>query len=76
MSESDSSENGHHRPGSGLRSPRDKHKEDGSGQVFRFKRLRVNTTPRVNVYADNARIGRTPATVTAEVSALRVRLPS
>lgn len=53
----------------------DKHAEEGSGQVFRFNRLEVKTDPRVNVYADNKSIGRTPATITAEVSALKVRLP-
>ncbi len=44
-------------------------------QVFRFKRLRVTTSPRVRVYADNRPAGRTPATITAEVSALRVLMP-
>jgi diacylglycerol kinase (ATP) len=49
--------------------------EDTGAQVFKFKRLRVKTTPRVRVYADNLHVGRTPATVSAEVSALRVFLP-
>ena len=44
------------------------------GQVFRFKRLEVITTPKARVYADNARVGMTPATITAEVSALKVIL--
>jgi diacylglycerol kinase (ATP) len=52
-----------------------KHAEEGSGQVFRFNRLRVKTKPRVPLYADNMRVGRTPATVTAETSALTVLLP-
>ncbi len=51
------------------------HSEQGSGQVFTFKRLTVKTKPRVRVYADNVQVGRTPATVSAEVSALRVLLP-
>src|SRR6267143_4775778 len=51
-----------------------KHQED-TGQVFKFKRLEVKTTPRVRVYADNLMVGRTPATVTAEVSAVKVMLP-
>lgn len=52
-----------------------KHKEDGAGQVFRFKKVSVTARPRVRVYADNFLVGRTPATITAEVSALRVLLP-
>lgn len=52
-----------------------KHKEEGAGQVFRFKKVSVTTRPRVRVYADNFLVGRTPATITAEVSALRVLLP-
>jgi diacylglycerol kinase (ATP) len=51
-----------------------KHQED-AGQVFKFKRLEVKTRPRVRVYADNFMLGRTPATVTAEVSAVKVMLP-
>ena len=51
-----------------------KHNED-SGQVFKFRRLEVTTHPRVRVYADNELVGRTPATVTAEVSALKALLP-
>jgi hypothetical protein len=34
----------------------------------------VTTKPRVTIYADNAEIGPTPATITAELSALRVIL--
>ena len=49
--------------------------EHGAGQVFKFRRLSVKTRPRVRVYADNMLVGRTPATVTAETSALRVLLP-
>ena len=52
-----------------------KHAEHGAGQVFKFQRLTVKTRPRVRVYADNFLAGRTPATVTAETSALRVLLP-
>ena len=51
------------------------HADDAGGQVFRFSRLEVKTKPRVRVYADNFQVGRTPATVSAEVSALRVLLP-
>ena len=53
----------------------DKHEEEGSGRLFRFRRLRVRTSPRVRAYADSRLAGRTPCTVAAEVSALRVILP-
>ena len=52
-----------------------KHKEGGLGQVFKFRKLLVTTKPHVRIYADNAQLGRTPATVTAELSALQVILP-
>ncbi len=51
-----------------------KHSEHGLGQVFKFRKLQVVTKPNVRIYADNAQLGRTPATVTAELSALRVIL--
>ncbi|TMC71154.1 MAG: hypothetical protein E6J18_07905 [Chloroflexi bacterium] len=51
-----------------------KHKEGGLGQVFRFGKLEVTTKPNVRIYADNANAGRTPATITAELSAVRVIL--
>jgi len=53
-----------------------KHKEGGLGQVFKFRNLVVTTKPKVRVYADNAQLGRTPATITAELSALQVILKS
>ncbi len=49
--------------------------EKGIDQVFKFRKLEVKTKPRVRVYADNMLVGRTPATITAEVSAVRVLLP-
>ncbi len=52
-----------------------KHREGGLGQVFKFTKLQVVTKPTVRVYADNAQLGRTPATITAELSALQVMLP-
>jgi len=52
-----------------------KHAEEGLGQVFRFQKVSVRTRPRMRVYADNVLVGRTPATVTAEVSAVKVILP-
>jgi diacylglycerol kinase family enzyme len=52
-----------------------KHKEGGKGQVFKFRKLEVTTRPKVRIYADNRQLGRTPATVSAELSALQVILP-
>ncbi len=49
--------------------------EKGIDQVFKFRNLDVKTKPRVRVYADNVLVGRTPANITAEVSAVRVLLP-
>jgi diacylglycerol kinase family enzyme len=49
--------------------------QDDAGQLFRFRKLEVKTKPRARVYADNARVGLTPATITAELSALKVILP-
>jgi len=51
-----------------------KHGEGGLGQVFKFRKLVVTTKPKVRVYADNMQFGRTPATITAELSALHVIL--
>ncbi len=51
-----------------------KHREGGLGQVFKFRKLLVVTKPKVRIYADNEHLGRTPATVTAELSALQVIL--
>jgi len=52
-----------------------KHKEGGLGQVFKFRKLVVTTKPKVRIYADNMQLGRTPATISAELSALHVILP-
>jgi diacylglycerol kinase (ATP) len=52
-----------------------KHKEGGLGQVFKFQTLKVTAKPKVRIYADNAKIGRTPATISAELSAVQVILP-
>jgi hypothetical protein len=40
--------------------------------VFRFRTLQVITHPKVRIYADNEHLGRTPATITAELSAVQV----
>jgi len=50
--------------------------QETPAQVFRFERLEVKTRPRVRVYADNKHVGSTPATVTAETSAVKVLLPA
>jgi diacylglycerol kinase (ATP) len=47
----------------------------GIGQLFKFRRVEVKTTPSVSVYADSSKVSRTPATITAELSALKVILP-
>jgi diacylglycerol kinase family enzyme len=49
--------------------------EEGLGQMFRFRTLSVMTKPRVRAYADNVRVGLTPATIEAQLSAVRVILP-
>ena len=51
-----------------------KSRERGLGQVFKFRKLEVVTKPKVRIYADNKQLGTTPATITAELSALRVIL--
>ena len=53
----------------------DKHREEGAGQVFRFRSLGVTTVPRVRAFADHVPAGRTPLTVTAELSRLKFILP-
>ena len=52
-----------------------KHREEGSGQVFRFRKLRVVTKPRVRAYADHVPAGYTPLTVSAELSLLKFIVP-
>jgi len=48
---------------------------EGRLQVFHLRGLPVTTKPKVRIYADNAPVGRTPATQTAELRALNVMLP-
>jgi diacylglycerol kinase family enzyme len=52
-----------------------KHREEGAGQVFRFRKLRVVTRPRVRAYADHVPAGYTPLTVSAELSRLKFIVP-
>jgi len=35
----------------------------------------VTTKPKVRIYADSAQVGRTPTTLTATLSAIKVMLP-
>jgi diacylglycerol kinase (ATP) len=51
-----------------------KHREHGAGQVFKFRKLQVATKPSARIYADNEKVGKTPATITAELSSVRVIL--
>jgi diacylglycerol kinase (ATP) len=53
-----------------------RHGEEHLGMSFHFRNLRITTTPRVSVFADNMAAGRTPVTITAEVGALKVILPA
>jgi diacylglycerol kinase (ATP) len=52
----------------------DKHVED-EGMSFHFRSITIQTRPRINVYSDNFRAGRTPVTIKAAPGALRVILP-
>jgi hypothetical protein len=45
------------------------------GLAFRFRALKISTKPRVDVYADAKRVGRTPVRVVADVGALAVIVP-
>ena len=44
--------------------------------TIKFTRLRVETKTRAAIYADNARIGWTPAEIVADLAALHVLLPA
>jgi diacylglycerol kinase (ATP) len=48
---------------------------DAKGMVLKFSSLVITTRPRVVVYADNIKIGRTPLTIKADPYALRVFVP-
>ena len=48
---------------------------ESDGMSLRFTSLTIRTTPRVSVFADNTRSGRTPVTVTADPGALHVIVP-
>jgi diacylglycerol kinase (ATP) len=42
---------------------------------FRFRKITITTRPKVEVYADNQRAGRTPVEITAQLGALNILLP-
>jgi diacylglycerol kinase family enzyme len=52
----------------------DKHAEE-DGMSIRFKTVTITTKPLVTVYADNAKAGRTPVTISAHPGALQMILP-
>ena len=52
-------------------SPRERPLEMG----FRFRKVTVTTKPKVEVYADNEKIGETPVEISAHLGALNILLP-
>ena len=50
-------------------------KEEPLEMGFRFKKITVTTKPGIEIFADNMKVGRTPATITAELGALNILLP-
>jgi diacylglycerol kinase (ATP) len=42
---------------------------------FRFRRITVTTRPKVEVYADNRKVGKTPVEISAQLGALDILLP-
>jgi diacylglycerol kinase family enzyme len=54
-----------------MMAPRERPLEMG----FRFRKITVTTKPRVEVYADNQKVGKTPMEISAQLGALNVLLP-
>jgi diacylglycerol kinase (ATP) len=54
-----------------MMAPRERPLEMG----FKFQKLTVTTKPKVEVYADNQKVGRTPIEISAELGALNILLP-
>lgn len=50
-------------------------KEEPLEMGFQFRKITVTTKPAVEIFADNQKVGRTPATITAETGGLKVILP-
>lgn len=46
------------------------------GMSFKFKHLRIETSPRARAFADSHWAGRTPAVIDADIGALRLMLPA
>jgi len=42
---------------------------------FRFRKITVTTKPKVEVYADNQKVGKTPIEISAQLGALKILLP-
>jgi diacylglycerol kinase (ATP) len=42
---------------------------------FRFRKITVTTKPKVEVYADNQKVGKTPVEISAQLGALSILLP-
>jgi diacylglycerol kinase family enzyme len=42
---------------------------------FRFRKITVTTKPKVEVYADNRKVGLTPVEISAQLGALNILLP-
>jgi diacylglycerol kinase (ATP) len=55
---------------------RGKNHESHPDQMFKFRKLKVTTRPNARVYADDAEVGHTPVTISAEKSTLSVILPA
>jgi diacylglycerol kinase (ATP) len=45
------------------------------GMSFKFRHLKIETSPRARVFADSSSAGRTPATITADLGALHLIVP-
>jgi len=54
-----------------MMSPRERPLEMG----FRFRKITVTTKPKVEVYADNQKVGKTPVEISAQLGALNILLP-
>ena len=50
------------------------HKDHPVEMGFRFREVTITTKPQMEVFADNLKVGKTPATITAEVGALNILL--
>jgi diacylglycerol kinase family enzyme len=53
----------------------DDEKKKELGMTFRFRHLRIETSPKARMFADSSPAGRTPGTIDASVGALKLLLP-